>query len=62
MKKRQRILRKAKGEILALAEEGYSHKVIALKFGICQSAIKRILKNKLMIECKLTEFISSAKL
>jgi Tc5 transposase DNA-binding domain len=45
----------AKGEILALAEKGYSHKNIALKSGMCRSAITRILKNKLMIECELTE-------
>ena len=45
----------SKGETLALAEKGYSHKAIALKFGMCQSAITRILKNKLMIERKLME-------
>jgi hypothetical protein len=46
----------AKREILALAEEGYSHKNIGLKFGICQIVITRILESKLMIDCKLTEF------
>jgi DDE superfamily endonuclease/Tc5 transposase DNA-binding domain len=54
-KKRQRISMEAKGKILSLAEKGYSHKVIALKFGMCRSAITRILKNKIVIEHELTE-------
>jgi CENP-B N-terminal DNA-binding domain len=54
-RKRQQISMEAKGEILALAEEGYSHKNIVLKFGMCQSAITRILNNKFMMECELTE-------
>jgi hypothetical protein len=54
-RKRQQISMEAKGELLPLAREGYSHKNITLKFGMCQSAITIILKNELMIECKLTK-------
>jgi hypothetical protein len=34
-RKRQQISMEAKGEILAFAKERYSHKNIALKFGMC---------------------------